>query len=172
MTMKPIVEKILKSGLVDKHMAQMMEHWGNLPSGASELIPEDEDHLKKATKEQLDALVEDIGDEVAKLQAIKETQLDLDRIRWPVEVDQIATNTGEALARTLKAVVDRMGRLYFRIQDVKEEWFVPGFVLHRQDNDKENVGHLLLIQEEILESTVLYTGDSKVCVQVTVRKLA
>lgn len=169
--MKPIVEKILKSGLVDKHMAQMLEHWGNLPSGASELVPTDSDHLKKATRGQLDLLAEEIGEEVDKLHTLKETQLDLNRLRWPTEVS-ITDEKGHQLAYKIPAVIDRMGRLYFRIQDIDKDWFVPGYELARDGVSKEDPNLKVLIRDQILESTVLYADEQPVCLQVSVQPLA
>lgn len=168
--MKPLTKKVLESGLIDKHMALMLERWKAIPDGASDLV--NEDALKDATKEGLMKLGEELGDEVDKLRTLKETQLDLDKLRWPVEVDAVMTNEGKSLALHISAVIDRMGRLYFRFQDVEKDWFVPGFFLDRTITSKEEVGRLLQIREEILESTVLYTGDQPVCVQVTVHRVA
>lgn len=167
--MKPLTEKILKSGLVDKHMAQMMERWGNLPDGASELIPENEP-LKDATREQLSKLAEEIGDEVEKARTLKESQLDLDRLRWPTKVS-VKNDQGDLIASEVSAVIDRMNRLYFRMEDVKEEWFVPGFTLWRTIPDKEIPGALKIVQGQVLESTVLYIDDQPICLQVSSRRV-
>lgn len=168
--MKPLTEKILKSGLVDRHMVEMLEKWGNLPAGSAEIV--NDGALKDATREQLTKLGEEIGDEVDKLRTLKETQLDIDKLRWPAMVNQIVAADGTALALHVPAVIDRMGRLYFRFQDVKESWFVPGYVFERTINSREEVGLLLLIKEQILESSVLYTDDQPVALQVTVHRLA
>ena len=54
-TLKPVVEKVLASGLVDKNTAKLMEIWGYLPDGASDKVKEDK--LKNATKEQVQMFV-------------------------------------------------------------------------------------------------------------------
>lgn len=167
--MKPLTEKMLKSGLIDKHMAQMMERWGNLPAGASELIPEN-DQFKDATREQLLKFGEEIGDEVEKARILKESHLDLDRLRWPTKVS-VKNDQGDLIASEVTAVIDRMNRLYFRMEDIKEEWFVPGFTLWRTIPDKEVPGALKIVQGQVLESTVLYIDDHPVCLQVSSRKL-
>jgi hypothetical protein len=165
--MKPIVKKVLESGLVDKHYAQLMEQWGYLPEGSTELVKTDA--LKGATKEQLQKLAEDIGNEVDKERALKETQLDLDKIRWPVEVTVLKKGEGDHLdgvAHKVPAVIDRMGRFYFRIQDVADVWFVPGYLITREVMNKDN-GARAIVKELILEKDVLYIGEQPVCIQVT-----
>lgn len=165
--MKPLTEKILKSGLIDSALVEMMEKWGTLPNGASELV--NDDALKNATKEQLYKLAEDIGDEVEKTRILKETHLDLDRIRWPTQVS-IPFGDG-SIIDNVPAVVDRMGRLYFRVEDVDESWFIPGHHLTRTAFDK-NAGVRVTITERVLEKTALFIEDQLVCYQVSVQRLA
>lgn len=153
--MKPIVEKVLKSGLVDKHTALVLERWGYLEEGASEKV--NETALKDATQDQLMRLAEEIGDEVDKERTLRETMIDLDRLRWPTVVD---VRAGARTINNLHAVIDRMGRFYFRIQDVNPEWFIPGEHLKR--NDVAGAGW-----ETIMEKTVLYIDQQPVCLQVS-----
>lgn len=168
--MKAITEKVLKSGLVDKHMALMLEKWGALPDGAADLV--NDDALKDATREQLTQLGVELGDEVDKLRTLKETQLDLDKIRWPAECDIVDLREGRKLwAAKVQGVIDRTGRIYFRFDDVMEAWFIPGFIIERSITGRD--GHKVLsIQEQIVESTVLYTDEIPVCIQVSVVRLA
>lgn len=160
--MKPIVEKVLASGLVDKATAQLMEQWGYLPEGSVERV--DEDKLKNATQETLTKLASDLATEVEKEHALRETYLDLERLRWPAAIERISKpmlGQPEVIATNLVSVVDRMGRYYFRIQDVDKEWFVPGYLLRKNGSD-----------EKILQAQVLYVGEQGVCVQVTTDKSA
>jgi len=155
--MKPIVEKVLSSGLVDKATAKMMEMWGYLPEGAADKV--NEDKLKNATQETLTALANDLAIAVEQEHALRETYLDLERIKWPVSIDGIyQPMAGQPVEVTgkLVAVVDRMGRYYFRIQDVKQEWFVPGYLLYIKGRS-----------EKILQAQVLYVGSQGVCMQIT-----
>ncbi len=149
-------------------MVELLEKWGNLPEGSTELIKNET--LKNATKEQLQKFAEELGEEVAKEHILKETQFDLDRIRWPTKVSVLeATGVIPGPAESvydIPAVMDRMGRLYFRIQDVKEEWFVPGFSMNRKAFNKES-GLEEMVEEVILEATPLFSGDQKIAVQVT-----
>lgn len=156
--MKPLMEKVLKSGLVEKHTAEMMERWGFLQPESSELV--NQDALQGATKEQLHKLAEEIGNEVEKERTLRETQLDLDKIRWPTEVSIYPGNGIPTTIKGIQAVIDRMGRLYFRIQDVKKEWFIPGQCISRKVSGKD-------VDERIIEVDVLYVGDQQVCVQVS-----
>lgn len=180
----PIQKKVLERGLVDKSMAELLEKWGNLPSGASELV--NQDALKEATKETLVKLSEELAEEVEKEHILRETYLDLERIRWPVVVNVLRRPTPQEIeaghmsrgetplpkmvANGLPAVVDRMGRYYFRIQDVKEVWFVPGFVFERRlpNEGSSTVEHHVL--ETVLQKQVLYIGETPVCLQVTTEK--
>lgn len=160
--MKPIVEKVLASGLVDKATAQLMEMWGYLPEGSVEKV--NEDKLQNATKEELTKLANDLAVEVEKEHALRETYLDLERLKWPTKIIDIvrpdATGLGEQLlAVDLVALIDRMGRYYFRIQDVQQEWFVPGYMMRRASGP-----------EKILQAQVLYVGEQGVCMQVTTDK--
>lgn len=150
-------------------MVELLEKWGNLPEGSTELIKNNT--LKDATKEQLQKFAEELGDEVAKEHILRETQFDLERIRWPSKVSVLAkegTSPGpEEAIYDIPAVVDRMGRLYFRIQDVREEWFVPGYTMTRKAFNKD-AGLEEAVNELILESMALFSGDQKIAVQVTV----
>lgn len=167
---KPLSQTILKSGLVDKSMARMLEHWGHLPSGAADLVPEDEDHLKKATKAELDTLVEDISVEVEKARILKESQFDLDRLRWPTKVDLYDEKEKLVLSKH-PALIDRMNRLYFRMEDIKQEWFVPGFRIRRFRNDLDQPGCVKPVDGRVTECTVLYADDQPVCIQVSSQKI-
>lgn len=159
MSSRPLIDKVLESGLVDKATAKLMESWGYLPEGSADKV--NEDKLKNATQETLTKLAGDLATEVEKEHALRETYLDLERLKWPVSNISIKVSTFESgqpvqLAEKLVAVVDRMGRYFFRIQDVKEEWFVPGYYLVRETGE-----------EKILQAQVLYVGDQGVCIQVT-----
>jgi len=167
--MKPLTEKILKSGLVDKHMAQMLQKWGNLPDGAADLIP-DNDPFKDATRDQLTKLAEEIGDEVDKARVLKESQLDLDKLRWPTKVDLFDEKEKLVISQH-PALIDRMNRLYFRMEDIKQEWFVPGYRIRRFRNDLDQPGCVKPVDGRVMESTVLYADDQPVCLQVSSQKI-
>lgn len=181
--LKPVQEKVLESGLVDKSVAELMEKWGLLPQGAAELVDQAKvDALKNATKETLFKLADDLATEVEKEHALRETYLDLERLRWPAVVDILRPPSGEeqaaadsqglnisarVLVGDVDAVMDRMGRYYFRIQDVEEDWFVPGYVFSRKIKSRKNPLAVEIRFETILQKQVLYTGEQKVCIQVT-----
>lgn len=164
--MKPLVEKMLNSGLVDKATTKIMEQWGLLPDGSVDKTREDA--LKNATREHLLQLAEDLATEVEKTNSLRETSLELDKIRWPAEVS-IMDEAGGYKVQWLQCVVDRMGRYYFRIQDVDKSWFIPGFTLARKIADGVMVTH---VREMITESQVLFVNDVEVCVQVSTKKEA
>ena len=162
--MSTLTEKFLKSGLVDKATAEILERWGALPDGASDLTQKEE--LKNATHAQLVKFAEDIGDEVEKNRRLKETMLDLNQLRWPTMVAIYDDSTSEKpIASPVDALIDRMGRYYFRAQDVKRGWFVPGYRLTR---NKVESGHEIdMINETILEVTELFIGEEVAAIQVS-----
>jgi hypothetical protein len=167
--MSDITDKLLKSGLIDQATASLMEKWGSLPAGSTELVREGV--LERMTKRELESLAESIAVSVEREVKLKETQLDLDKMRWPVTAisirgrpkgdPELPINSRRFIKGGLTAMVDRMGRYYFRIQDVKEEWFVPGSVMETPVEGG-------LKTETIADSQVLYVGDEKVCIQVSV----
>jgi hypothetical protein len=53
--MKPLVKKILEAGLVDKHVAKMMERWGTLEPNSSDLVGQ-----RKVTETTLQEFADDI----------------------------------------------------------------------------------------------------------------
>lgn len=168
--MKAITKKVLESGLVDRHFALMLEKWGNLPDGAADLVKDGA--LKDATREQLMKLGEELGDEVEKERTLKETQLDLEKLRWPVTVSVVDLRGERKLwAAGVQGVMDRSHRMYFRFDDVMESWFVPGFIIERTMTGRDGI-KVVDVREEILESTLLYTDEQPVCVQISVRRLA
>lgn len=57
--MKELTEKILKSGIIDKHVATLMERWGAIDPGAADLV----DERKKLTKGALIEMLEEIQEE-------------------------------------------------------------------------------------------------------------
>ena len=168
--MKPIVEKILNSGIVDKGSVKLLETWGYLSEGASNLV--NDEKLKNATEKELTSFAEELADEIEKEHHIRETHLDLERIRWPTTVNvfkgDLTAPKLELLASQVIATMDRMGRYYFRIDDVKKEWFVPGYCFERQVSG-EGVS-VEIRQETILESQQLFINDQPICWQVTTRR--
>lgn len=154
--MKPLTEKILKSGLVDQAMADILEKMGVLPPGASELAQGTD--LANATKEALVRLADDLGDLVEKeygRSKIRETHLDLRLLKWPARVDIRKGTSGALVAEGLDAVVDSVGRYYFRHSESEVEWFSPGHVLSH--------GSKSLV---VVECQALYTDETPVCYQV------
>lgn len=149
--MKPIVEKVLSSGLIDRSMAELMEKYHLLPEGAAEQV-------KDATREQMERAVAEAVEIAEREQLVKETRLDLDKLRWPTKVKIVMAQPAHDRTTWLDAVIDRMGRYFFRFQDVEEKWFVPGYRLHREGFD---------VHEIILESQVIYIDELPVAVQVT-----
>lgn len=154
--MSQLTEKILRSGLVDKHTAALMEKYGLLEEGSSEKV--NDDALKGATKEQLEKLAEDLAVEAEREFALKETMLDLNQLRWPVTV-VITSPSGLTHVDSITALVDRMGRYYFRPRDVSMSQLTLGHEL---------VVYPSMKKETIVEVTELFAGDQVAAIQVSV----
>ena len=161
--MSDLTKKILESGLVDEHTAALMERWGYLPEGAAAIAKDKSEELQKATREQLSRLAEEIGTEVERRLKLKESMLDMEKIRWPVMVDIWNGIRTTKVAHAVTGVIDRMGRYYFRPLDVEMVWFRPGFHICRFKGETQPV------YETILESTELYMEDQVMAIQVTTK---
>jgi hypothetical protein len=154
---------ILEHGLIDESMARMMEHWGTLPEGASQYV--DNKPLVDATRGALTAFVDELEGAVEHHRLMRETSLDLDRLRWPVVVGIYKPPAkGELfnsiVASNITGVIDRMGRLYFRPDDVDEKWFAVGNLIERQV-------HWGIQTDTIVEVQALYIGEAKAAIQVS-----
>lgn len=169
--MKDIVNKILNIDLVSKDLVEHMEKWGLLTEGSSDKYKEI--LSTKRHKEKLKEWAEDLAASLEEEQEIKETNLDLDRLHWTVEVGintGKGSGLGDQIAYKLPAVIDRLGRYFFRIQDVKEEWFVPGYFIVRDGVNLEDPNLYKFSKEIIGERQVLFIGELPVCIQVTTIK--
>lgn len=160
--MKPIVEKVLASGLIDRSMVEYLEKLQMLPEGSADLVREDA--FKNATRAHMIGLAEELAAEVEKEHRIRETSLDLASIRWPVVVDiyRPIPDGLDGVAHDVGGVIDRMGRLYFRVEDAAESWFVPGYIIRRLSK-KDAAG----VRSIILEKQLLYVGDEPICWQIS-----
>jgi hypothetical protein len=162
--MSDLTKKILESGLVDETTAKLMERWGYLPEGSADLAVGKAEALERAsvekdTREVLTKMAERIGVEVDALRKTRETMLDLSHLRWPATV-MIKSTEGLMHVDSIAALIDRMGRFYFRPQDVDLKWLVPGYRILQFPSMKE---------ETILEVTEIYVGDSVAAVQVSTK---
>ena len=146
--MKPLVKKILESGLVDKHVAKMMERWCLLDEGAEELVGK-----STITKETLQEFVDDIEDLLEKDSEMRETRLEVQVSKPPV--DLYCPTTG-----VFSAVEDMMGKYVVspkvRLDRGSRIW---------PDGVPSEKPHWTALEVE-----PLYQGDVLVAYQVTVDK--
>jgi len=157
--MSEIINKVLRSGLIDKHTAELMEKYGLLDPDTAGLVMGD--HVTNLTKDQMQKLAEELALVVEREHKIKETYLDLERIRWPARVSVALDGQEEALPRKtsfIDCVMDRHGRYFFRYQDVDPSWFIPGRRLFRDG---------FATHEMVVEATPLFIEDKPVAIQVT-----
>jgi len=170
--MKPFMEKVLKSGLVKRGTVELLEKWGNLPEGATDLVKEE--FLKGCTQSHLTEFAERVADEIEAEHTLRETNLDLGALKWPSVVTVISQYKSfpgpKESIYNIPSMIDRMGRLFFRVEDVDESWFIPGYRLSRKQFNRESKCHVESI-EEVLEVQPLYVGDQKIALQVTVQRL-
>jgi len=106
--MKPIVEKILKSGLVSKHTAALMERWGSLEPGSVEMVGEED--LREASEETLTKFAEDIEELIeSDRQEVLETRLSID-VSDPMLV---STEYPDGIKKSIVVFKDMMGNYIF-----------------------------------------------------------
>lgn len=163
--MSDLTRKILESGLVDEATARLLEKWQAIPDGFADLAKGKEGRLAAVTQEVLQKLAQDVEDEVENQRRLKETVLDLQQLKWPVNA--IIIDRKGDVQTFVSGLMDRFGRYYFRPQDVMKEWFVPGFVLCRQVANQPKVLEPGTISETILEVTELFAGDQVIAIQVS-----
>lgn len=167
--MSTLTDKILASGLIDKALTGILEQWGYLPSGSSDKVNETE--LVNASRTKLIDLAESLEQELTEAYKIKESALDLERLKWPVTVDIVTErdNSTVLVAGLIPAVVDRYGKYYFRVTDNKDSDFplIPGnFIVSNVYKD----GEYRKVRCTITDVTTLYNDDEPICIQVTTEK--
>jgi hypothetical protein len=166
--MSKLVEKVLRSGLVDKHTVALLEKFGSLEPGSTEKV--NEGALKNATKQQLTALAEDLALEVEREAVIRETYLDLEKLRYPATgISLYDAGKGIATVSGLSAMQDRMGRYFFRYQDVDYNWFCIGMELEKTKAQSGEMHYPA--REAIIAQEILYIDETPVCIQITTEKV-
>lgn len=151
--MKPLTKKILESGFVDTHVARMMERWGQLEPGASDLVGK-----KQVTKKTLEEFAEELECllDIENADEFRETSLD---IQAKQEV-WLQVDTGEQL----KGFVDLMGRIILatnkHLRRIKRGSEVKIWKEPVVDGDS----HLHMVTE----IDPLYQGDHIIALQVTI----
>jgi len=145
--MKKIVEKILESGLVDKHTALLLEKWGQLERGASDVVGKND--LRKASEDALIKFAEEIDD------LIEETKQELRETRLQIEVGEpLLVHWADPFLEHKTVVFrDRAGDFIFPLSEQKNLY----------------PGALFTINEKgwrIYSSQKLYKGDQVYAIQV------
>lgn len=144
--MRELTKKVLEAGLVNKHAALMFEKWGNLESGASELVGKND---IRQSEEVLTKFVEDIEELIDKdMGEVRETRLDI-QVKPPVVLH--TPNGGST-----PAAEDEMGRYIVK----------PGLQL--------TPGEYIMLDTTgnkayyVLSVEPLYRGETVVALQITV----
>lgn len=142
--MKPLVKKILESGLVDKHSALMFEKWGQLEPGSADMVGKKEitEKTLEAFAEDIEALMESEADQV------RETRLEV-HVLPPQEY--FCPELG-----TFPAVRDNMGNLIVS----------PDLNIQRGHKVTEGKEMWDLGSAEVLDIELLYLDDKIVAKQV------
>lgn len=157
--MNTLSKLMLESGLIDEAMAKMFQRYGIIDETASEATKRSS--MESATRDELVRFADRVEEEVEKRRKIRESMLDLNQIRWPV---MVSIYDGDKYLAQITGVIDRLGRYYFRAQDVKRAWFSPGFTFFRVEHSGD-IG-----REAILEVTELSIGEEVAAIQVSTKK--
>jgi len=141
-----------------------------LPKNSTSVV--NEETLKNATREQLLKLTEELANVVVEHQKVRETSLDINKLKWPTIIEIVVNRENSSpkavITKQIPALIDTVGRLFIRYDEVKESWFRPGFILERKAH--KGVDKKITITEVILESDIFYVGEKPVCIQLTVRQ--
>lgn len=162
--MSAVVDKVIRSGLVDKAVIEMLEKVGALPEGSSDKVKEDA--LKGATTDALHKLADEMSVLMERESKIRETFLDLKNLKWPVTFS-IKKNVNDVPFVQLTGLRDQAGRYFIEFRGPKKEWLTPGYIIEifTFSGGNEAPVHTL---EEITESQILYEGKIPVCYQISV----
>ena len=116
--MNSITEKILRTGIVDKHVVKLVERWGTIDIGSID--------VKKATaRAAIIDLLEEVQDELDAPDESKTHDVILDALHtWKVEV--LVRSVTDESSTNMWAFIDRFGRFYFKDSPASESWIVPG----------------------------------------------
>lgn len=155
--MKELSRKILESGLVDKHCALMLERWGQLEVGASELVGR-----QQLTKQTLEEFAEEIEQLIEQDDVIKETRLE----------------AVDGMPRILLKKIGRSSIVFTGMVDEMGRYLVPPTVEFRRGDtlfvtpDESGVRFSYVGWVSILEIESLYEGEKAVAQQLTVQCVA
>jgi hypothetical protein len=106
--MKDIVKKVLEAGLVSKHTALLMEKWGTLDRGASDLV--DSENIHEMSEKTLLRFVEDIEALIERERdSVRETALSI-RMANPF---QVSLSRSSGIRVPYVVFKDEMGRFIF-----------------------------------------------------------
>jgi len=152
--MKPIVQKILESGLVNKHTALLMEKWGTLDRGASELVGKED--LREASESTLMKFVEELDSLIEEeYRNNHETRLSI-ALGEPFLVQPLRWTTGKIVV-----FLDEMENFIFP-KDLYPDWLLPTGRFRRINDDQV---------WEIDEVTPLFVGEHRYAHQVRATKI-
>jgi hypothetical protein len=148
---KPLTKKILESGLIPRTAAEMLEKWGQLEEGASNLVGKKvltEESLSKFV-DQIDALVDD--------HSVKETRLEI-RVRAIHEL----WSGGPGY---FSAAEDELGRLIINPRYlIKAGAYIYKWEDALSSDPKEATYRVMMVEDIYIKDTVCIT-------QITVEKL-
>lgn len=157
--MKKLVKKILTSGLVDKHTAQLMEKWGTLESGSADLVNKE---LKKMSDKALIDFAEELGELVEKERAkVQETKLSINvgdptLVTWTKLHLENGASYKVSRNRVLAVFKDEAGNFVF--PPTEKPFVSEGSVFMETTSGTTH---------EVKELVPLYTGDHLYGIQVT-----
>lgn len=148
--MKPLTKKILESGLVDAHAARLFRRWGSLDD--MDVIGQIQIAKKMIIGDFLEEFIDDLENLLEKEKEFKETRLGM-VVKPPKAFHVVGMNL------SFYASEDEMGRL---IVD-KDNPVTRGTVLVA-------VGVGMFPEVTVLDVELIWSGDSVVAKQLTIRK--
>lgn len=153
--MKQLTKKILEAGLVEANTVHLMEKWGQVERGSSELVGSKD--LRAATENTLTKFAEEIEALIEK----EREELRESRLAFQVGAPFLATwveqkpEAADTLVRDVVLFKDNMGNFLFPIDE--DTHIIPGAILR--------VGNEEFV---VLQKEKLFVGEQPYTIQVRV----
>lgn len=135
--MKPIVKKILESGLVEKNAVLLMEKWGHMDRGASELVGTKD--IRTATESTLTKFAEEIEDLLEQdREEVRETRLAI-QVGEPMLAQWVSSPAIGPIKMSNSMVLfrDSMGNFIFPVRE--DELVKAGAVFRTTDGVEHTI---------------------------------
>lgn len=159
--MKPIVKKILEAGLVDKHIALLMEKWKSVDDGAAELVGKED--IRKASESSLLQFAEEIEQLLDESRSLHETKLSI-TVKEPFAITWVLVSEPSSTPASA-SLIDRVGTQAVVFRDEMGNFvFPPGQELMLRAGNRFRLSDGAVWS--VVDFIPLFVGEQKYAYQV------